>query len=47
MAVTGYIQAKQEYLKVGMDDFLEKPYSFDNLYQKIDELVLDRKAGSV
>lgn len=40
MALTGNIQAKQEYLKVGMDDFLEKPYSFDNLYQKIDELTV-------
>jgi CheY-like chemotaxis protein len=40
MALTGNIQAKQEYLKVGMDDFLEKPYSFDNLYQKINELTV-------
>lgn len=40
MALTGNLQAKDEYLKAGMDDFLEKPYSFDDLYRKIDELTV-------
>ncbi len=35
MALTGNLEAKQEYLKMGMDDFLGKPYSFDTLYKKI------------
>ena len=40
MALTGNLQAKQKYLEIGMDDFLGKPYSFDNLYQKINELTV-------
>ncbi len=40
MALTGNLRAKEEYLEVGMDDFLEKPYSIDNLYQKINELTV-------
>lgn len=40
IALTGNLQAKQKYLEIGMDDFLGKPYSFDNLYQKINELTV-------
>ena len=40
MALTGNLQAKQKYLEKGMDDFLGKPYSFDNLHQKINELTV-------
>ncbi len=40
MALTGNLRAKEEYLAVGMDDFLEKPYSIDKLYQKINELTV-------
>jgi len=40
MALTGNLRAKEEYLAIGMDDYLEKPYSFDNLYQKINELTV-------
>jgi CheY-like chemotaxis protein len=40
MALTGNLRAKEEYLAIGMDDFLEKPYSIDNLYQKINELTV-------
>ncbi len=40
MALTGNLEAKQKYLKMGMDDFLEKPYSFDTLYKKINELTV-------
>ena len=40
MALTGNSGAKGEYLAAGMDDFLEKPYCIDNLYQKITELTV-------
>ncbi len=40
MALTGNLQAKQKYLEIGMDDFLEKPYSIDNLYKKVNELTV-------
>lgn len=40
MALTGNLQAKQKYLEIGMDDFLEKPYSIDNLYTKVNELTI-------
>lgn len=40
MALTGNLRAKEEYLAIGMDDFLEKPYSIDELYSKINELVV-------
>lgn len=40
MALTGNLRAKDEYLSAGMDDYLEKPYSFDNLYRKIKELTV-------
>ncbi len=39
MALTGNLRAKEAYLAIGMDDFLEKPYSIDNLYQKINMLI--------
>ena len=35
MALTGNLGAKKRYLETGMDDFLEKPYSIDNLHGKI------------
>ncbi len=38
MALTGNLRAKQEYLETGIDDFLEKPYKFDVLFDKINEL---------
>ncbi len=40
MALTGNLRARTEYSNMGMDDFLEKPYSIDNLYQKINELTV-------
>ncbi len=40
MALTGNLRAKEVYLAIGMDDYLEKPYSIDNLYQKINELTV-------
>ena len=40
MAVTGNLKAKKNYLKIGMDDFLEKPYSIDDLHKKINELTV-------
>jgi len=40
MALTGNLRAKEEYLAIGMDDFLGKPYSIENLYQKINELTV-------
>lgn len=39
MALTGNVQAKQDYLRAGMDDFLEKPYELDVLFKKINELL--------
>jgi CheY-like chemotaxis protein len=38
MAVTGNLRDGEEYLTAGMDDFLEKPYSINNLYSKINNL---------
>ena len=38
MALTGNLRAKEEYLAIGMDDFLEKPYELDVLFDKINEL---------
>ncbi|HPW67832.1 MAG: response regulator [Desulfomonilia bacterium] len=38
MAVTGNLRGREEYLTAGMDDFLEKPYSINNLYSKINNL---------
>lgn len=40
MALTGNVRAKGEYLAVGMDDVIEKPYSIDELYLKIGELTV-------
>ncbi len=40
MALTGNSMAKGKYLEVGMDDLLGKPYSIDELYSKIDELMV-------
>ena len=40
MALTGNLRAKEEYLAIGMDDFLEKPFPIDKLYQKINELTV-------
>ncbi len=38
MAVSGNERIKDTYLDIGMDDFLQKPYSIDILYDKINEL---------
>ena len=40
MAVTGNLEFKDKYLESGMDDFIEKPYILDKLYDKINELTL-------
>jgi len=40
MALTGNLKVKEKYWAMGMDDFLEKPYSIDSLYQKINELTV-------
>lgn len=40
MGVTGNINIEQNFQKAGMDDFLEKPYTFDKLYQKIKSLTV-------
>ena len=40
MALTGNLRAKEEYWAIGIDDYLGKPYSIDNLYQKINELTV-------
>ncbi len=40
MALTGNLRAKDEYSAAGMDDFLEKPYSFENLNSKINNLTI-------
>lgn len=40
MALTGNLEVKEKYLLIGMDDLLEKPYSIDSLYQKINELTV-------
>ncbi|MBU1299055.1 MAG: response regulator [Bacteroidetes bacterium] len=38
MALTGNLGTKKRYLEIGMDDFLEKPYSIENLHSKINKL---------
>lgn len=38
MAMTGNLIARDEYLKVGMDDYLQKPYYAEALYDKINAL---------
>jgi len=40
MALTGNPMAKNKFLEIGMDDFLEKPYGIDELYSKINELMV-------
>ncbi|MFA7185733.1 MAG: response regulator [Victivallales bacterium] len=40
MGLTGNINIEQNFQKAGMDDFLEKPYTFDKLYQKIESLTV-------
>ncbi len=40
MALTANATIKDKYLEVGMDDFLEKPYDKDKLYDKINELTI-------
>ena len=40
MAVTGNSICKEKYLKIGMDDYLQKPYYPDKLYAKINELTI-------
>lgn len=38
MALTGNSLSSSEYLEIGMDDYLQKPYSPKDLYTKISEL---------
>jgi CheY-like chemotaxis protein len=38
MALTGNLGTKKRYLEIGMDDFLEKPYSIKDLHSKINNL---------
>jgi len=40
MALTGNLPAVEKYLAVGLDDYLEKPYSINNLYNKINRLIV-------
>lgn len=40
MAVSGNEEIRNIYSNIGMDDFLEKPYSIDTLYDKINELTV-------
>ena len=40
MAFSGNPMHREECLKIGMDDFLEKPYRLDKLYAKINELTV-------
>lgn len=40
MALTGNLEAEGKYLAAGMDDFLEKPYPINRLYQKINALTV-------
>jgi CheY-like chemotaxis protein len=43
MALTADPDFKEKYLEVGMDDFLQKPYDPDQLYNKINELTIKLK----
>ena len=40
MAVSGNARVGENWRSAGMDDYLEKPYSFDALYEKINELTV-------
>ncbi len=40
MAVTGNLSIGDKYWEAGMDDFLEKPYDPDKLFDKINELTI-------
>lgn len=40
MALTGNSVSRDEYLEAGMDDFLQKPYVANELYDKINELTV-------
>ena len=40
MAVTGNFGFKDKFLEVGIDDYLQKPYNPDKLYDKINELTV-------
>ncbi len=40
MAVTGNLSIGEKYWEAGMDDFLEKPYDHDKLFNKINELTV-------
>lgn len=40
MALTGNLLSREEYWEVGMDDFLQKPYSPKELYDKISALTV-------
>lgn len=40
MALTGNLAAADDYLEVGMDDYLQKPYNPEKLYDKISELTV-------
>ncbi|MBI5186231.1 MAG: response regulator [Nitrospinae bacterium] len=40
MALTGNLTIRDKYWEAGMDDFLEKPYDPDKLFDKINELTL-------
>lgn len=40
MALTGNLTIRNKYWKAGMDDFLEKPYDSDKLFDKINELTV-------
>lgn len=40
MALTGNLPAVEKYSAVGLDDYLEKPYSINNLYNKINRLIV-------
>ncbi len=40
MAVTGNLSIEDKYWEAGMDDFVEKPYDIDKLFDKINELTV-------
>lgn len=40
MALTGNLTIGDNYWEAGMDDFLEKPYNLDKLFDKINELTV-------